>query len=32
MAFAGALLDDRYQLDQPIGAGGYSEVWRAASA
>jgi serine/threonine protein kinase len=30
MVFAGALLGDRYQLDQPIGSGGYSEVWRAS--
>jgi len=30
MVFAGTLLGDRYQLDQPIGSGGYSEVWRAS--
>ena len=30
MALAGTLLGDRYQLDQPIGSGGYSEVWRAS--
>ncbi len=30
MVLAGTLLGDRYQLDQPIGAGGYSEVWCAS--
>jgi eukaryotic-like serine/threonine-protein kinase len=29
MARAATLLDDRYALDKPIGAGGYCEVWRA---
>jgi serine/threonine protein kinase len=30
MVLAGTFLGDRYQLDQPIGSGGYSEVWRAS--
>jgi len=30
MVLAGTLLGDRYQLNQPIGSGGYSEVWRAS--
>ena len=30
MVLAGTLLGDRYQLDQPIGSGGYSEVWCAS--
>ena len=29
MGPAGNLLADRYRLDEPIGAGGLSEVWRA---
>jgi serine/threonine protein kinase len=29
MALTATLLDDRYVLDEPIGAGGYCEVWRA---
>jgi len=29
MALAGAALGSRYVLDQQIGTGGYSEVWRA---
>jgi serine/threonine-protein kinase len=29
MGLAGNLLADRYRLDEPIGAGGFSEVWRA---
>jgi eukaryotic-like serine/threonine-protein kinase len=29
MATAGTLLDERYLLDDQIGAGGFSEVWRA---
>ena len=29
MALAATLLGDRYQLDEPIGTGGYCEVWRA---
>ena len=29
MALAGAVLGSRYVLDQQIGTGGYSEVWRA---
>ena len=29
MALAGAVLGGRYVLDQQIGSGGYSEVWRA---
>ncbi|MGH3189027.1 MAG: protein kinase domain-containing protein [Streptosporangiaceae bacterium] len=32
MALAGTLLGNRYQLDQPIGSGGYSQVWRAADS
>src|SRR5580692_5451220 len=30
MVLAATFLGDRYQLDQPIGSGGYSEVWRAS--
>jgi eukaryotic-like serine/threonine-protein kinase len=26
----GLVLDDRYQLDDPIAAGGVGQVWRAA--
>jgi eukaryotic-like serine/threonine-protein kinase len=29
MGFAGNLLAGRYRLDEPIGTGGFSEVWRA---
>ncbi len=29
MAVSATLLDGRYALDEPIGAGGYCEVWRA---
>jgi hypothetical protein len=29
MAFAATLLAGRYQLDDPIGTGGYCQVWRA---
>jgi eukaryotic-like serine/threonine-protein kinase len=29
MTPAATLLGDRYQLDEPIGTGGYCEVWRA---
>jgi eukaryotic-like serine/threonine-protein kinase len=29
MGLAENLLADRYRLDEPIGAGGFSEVWRA---
>jgi serine/threonine-protein kinase len=29
MALPGNLIAGRYQLDEPIGVGGYSEVWRA---
>src|ERR1700683_3681750 len=29
---AATLLGDRYQLDEPIGTGGYCEVWRATDA
>ena len=29
MALDGAVLGSRYVLDQQIGTGGYSEVWRA---
>jgi serine/threonine protein kinase len=29
MGLAGDLLAGRYRLDEPIGAGGFSEVWRA---
>jgi eukaryotic-like serine/threonine-protein kinase len=32
MGLAGNLLADRYRLDEPIGAGGFSEVWRATDA
>lgn len=32
MGFAGNLVAGRYQLDEPIGAGGFSEVWRATDA
>jgi serine/threonine protein kinase len=29
MVYTAALLDGRYVLEEPIGAGGYCEVWRA---
>ena len=32
MTLAGSLLAGRYQLDEPIGTGGFSEVWRATDA
>jgi eukaryotic-like serine/threonine-protein kinase len=32
ITLAGTLLAGRYQLDEPIGAGGFSEVWRATDA
>jgi hypothetical protein len=32
MGLAGNLLAGRYWLDEPIGAGGLSEVWRATDA
>ena len=32
MVFAGNLLVGRYQLDEPIGTGWFSEVWRATDA
>src|SRR5690242_358487 len=32
MGLAGNLLAGRYRLDEPIGAGGLSEVWRATDA
>ena len=32
MVFAGNLLAGRYQLDEPIGSGWFSEVWRATDA
>jgi hypothetical protein len=29
MVLAGSLIADRYQLDEPVGTGWFSEVWRA---
>jgi eukaryotic-like serine/threonine-protein kinase len=29
MVLGGSLLADRYRLDEPIGTGWFSEVWRA---
>ena len=32
MTVASTLLDDRYLLDEEIGAGGFCEVWRATDS